>query len=191
MKNSILSRLTITLCALFMITGAAQAQNAILVVDSGKVLRESSAGKSVYSQLASIQKTIESEAKSALSPLQGEKASIEAQTQGLSVAQLQSRPELAKKIKSFQEKGAKAQVEMQYKGAELQATERKALVQVSKKIDSVIAALAKERGAAGVFDKSMMLYTGSSVDVTQEVISRLNRQLPSVTVVRERLPRKS
>ncbi len=191
MKTSLFTRLSMVIFAAFMIAGTAQAQNAILVVDSGKVLRDSSAGKSVASQLAAIQKTIEAEAQSALTPLKGEQASIQQQIQGLSNTELQSNTTLAAQIKSYQERGAKAQIEVQYKGAELQATERKAKLEVAKKIDSVIAEVAKERGAAVVLEKSLMLYSTSAVDVTAEVLSRLNRQLPSVTVTRERLPRKS
>lgn len=181
----------LALLAFVMASHAAIAQTTVLVVDSAKVLRDSSAGKSVYSQLEKIQTTIQSEAKNTLTPLESEKSSLDAQTQGLSITDLQARPELAQKIKSFQEKGAKAQVELQYKNAELQATERKALLEISEKIDSVIQAYAKERGATAVLDKSMVLYTNSNADVTQEIISRLNRQLPSITVIRERLPRKS
>lgn len=191
MKTSMITRITLALVAAFMIAGTAQAQNAVLVVDSGKVLRESSAGKSVATQLASIAKTIEAEAQSTLNPLKGEQASIQQQIQGLTQTDLQSNPTLAAKIKSYQERGAKAQIEMQYKGAELQATEQKAKLEVAKKIDSVIEQLAKERGAAVVFDKSLMLYSSSAVDVTAEVLSRMNRQMPSVAVTRERLPRKS
>lgn len=191
MLKSILSRAAVVTMAAMFFAGAAYAQSTVLVVDSQKVLKDSNAGKSVYSQLKSIESSIKSEAQSTMSPLDSEKKSIEAQTAGMTMEALRARPDLTQKIKSFQEKGAKAQLELRYKSAEMQATERKALIKVSKKIDEVIQALAVERRATVVLDKSMMLYTNGSADVTQEVINRMNRQMPSVAVTRERLPRKS
>lgn len=189
MSNSIFTRAIIALAAAIFMAGAAHAQTTILVVDSAKVLRDSSAGKSVQTQLQSIASTIQSEAQSTMSPVTSEKQAFASSNASLKVSDLQSRPDLAAQLKTIQEKEVKAQNELRYKSAELQATERKALLNVSQKIDEVIAGLARERGATAVFDKSMLLYAGSTVDVTQEVISRLNRQMPSVAVTRERLPR--
>ena len=53
----------------------------------------------------------------------------------------------------------------------------------------IIDQIAQERNADVVLEKSLVIY-GGPADVTDTVISRLNSQLTTVPVTRERLPRK-
>jgi len=128
------------------------------VVDQARVLRDSAAGKHVKRQIESIGKQMESEIKSQVTPLTGERDRLVAELKNISVDALKTRPDLQQRAKSLQEKGQKSQVEAAYKQRELQITEQKAIMKI---------------------------------DVTETVISRLNGKIQSVSVVRERLPRKT
>jgi len=62
--------------------------------------------------------------------------------------------------------------------------------QVNEKLAKILEAVVAERNADVILDRSLVIYGGKSTDITDTVISRLNSQLRTVPVVRERLPRK-
>ena len=76
-----------------------------------------------------------------------------------------------------------------YTERELKITEAKAIGQINQRLKTIINQIAKERNADVVLEKSLVIY-GGPADVTDLVISRLNSQLTTVPVTRERLPRK-
>lgn len=169
----------------------ALAQSTILVVDQARVLRDSAAGKHVKRQIESIGKQMESEIKSQVTPLTGERDRLVNELKNISVDALKTRPDLQQRAKSLQEKGQKSQVEAAYKQRELQITEQKAIMKINKELEQVLEALVKERNADIILDRSLVIYGGKTSDVTDTVISRLNGKIQSVSVVRERLPRKA
>ncbi len=188
MTKFIISRFAAILLAVTLLAAPSYAQT-ILVVDGAKVLRESEVGKHVKRQLESIKSQMESEAKSSSNPLVSERDSLMAQLKDMDVATLKTRPDLTKRAQDLQVKGQKQAVEMRYKQQELLVTEQKSFKAVAVKIDTILKSLAAEKGAAIILDKSMTIYTGPSADVTQTVISRLNSQMRTTPVNRERIPR--
>ena len=188
MMKLFFSRLAIAVLATVLIAGAANAQT-VIVIDGQKVLRESDVGKHVRRQLESIKSQMESEAKSSSTPLISERDSLMAQLKNMDMATLKSRPDLTKRAQDLQVKGQKQGVEMRYKQQELLVTEQKAFVKVAEKVDSIIKQLAAEKNASVVLDKSSTIFTAGSVDMTSTVLSRLNSQMKTTSVVRERLPR--
>lgn len=171
--------------------GTAFAQSTILVVDQGRVLRDSAAGKHVARQIESIGKQMETEMKSQVTPLSGERDRLMAELKTMNADALKTRPDLQQRAKSLQEKSQKSQLEAQYKQRELQITEQKAIVKINETLEKILEALVKERNADIILDRSLVIYGGADSDVTETVISRLDGQLRTVPVVRERLPRKA
>jgi len=106
-----------------------------------------------------------------------------------SVAEIRADSSLVAQAQALQTDQQKLQVEQYYTQQELKITEAKALGQVSKRLKVIIDQIAKERNADVVLEKSLVIY-GGPADVTDLVISRLNSQLTTVPVTRERLPRK-
>jgi len=173
-----------------MFAGASFAQSTILVVDTQKVLKESLVGKHVGRQLEAIYTSAQSEMKAKASPLASKVKSLDAQLKAkTSMEQLQADAGLQSQLKTFQEDKKKYQLEEYYTANELKVTEAKAIGQVSKRVKVIIDQIAKERNADVVLEKSLVIY-GGPADVTDLVISRLNSQLTTVPVTRERLPRK-
>ncbi|PHR61408.1 MAG: hypothetical protein COA43_03400 [Robiginitomaculum sp.] len=168
----------------------ALAQTTILVVDQNRVLRESSVGKHIDRQLTSIAKQMDSEIKSQAKPLTGERERLMNELKNMSVDALKSRPDLQKRAQTLQGKMQKTQVEGQYKQKELEVTRQKAMNKVHEKLTTILKNLVKERNADIVLDRSVVIFSGDSVDITATVISRLNSQMRTVSVVRERIPRK-
>lgn len=175
--------------ACFAFASVAMAQSTILVVDQARVIRESSVGKHVATQLKSIGTTMDSEIKAKASPIQSERDRLVNELKGLDQAALASRPDLQKRAQDIMTKGQTTQLEAQYLQRELQITEAKALKQVNDKMASILETLVAERGADIILDRSLVIYGGKTTDITDTVISRLNSQMRTVSVVRERLPR--
>jgi len=178
----------ITVAATF--AGASFAQSTILVVDTQKVLKDSLVGQHVARQLETIYTSASSEMKAKRSPLESKAKSLQAQVSAKgSVEALRADTALQSQAKSLQTDQQKLQVEEYYTAQELKITEQKALGQVSKRLKTIIDQIAQERNADVVLEKSLVIY-GGPADVTDIVISRLNSQVTTVPVTRERLPRK-
>ena len=172
------------------LSSAAFAQSTILVVDQGRVIRESSVGKHIAAQIKSIGSSMESELKASATPIQSDRDRLMNELKNMDAAALQSRPDLKKRAQDLMEKGQKTQVEAAYKQRELQVTEAKAMKLVNEKLAKILEAVVAERNADVILDRSLVIYGGKSTDITDTVISRLNSQMRTVSVVRERLPRK-
>ncbi len=170
--------------------GTSFAQSTILVVDTQKVLKESIVGQHVARQLETIYTSASSEMKAKRSPLETKAKSLQAQASTkTSVAEIRSDAALVAQAQALQTDQQKLQVEEYYTQQELKITEAKALGQVSQRLKTIIDQIARERNADVVLEKSLVIY-GGPADVTDLVITRLNSQLTTVPVTRERLPRK-
>lgn len=182
-------RATLGVIASFAFASVAMAQSTILVVDQSRVIRESSVGKHVATQLKSIGTSMESELKAKAAPVESDRDRLVNELKGLDQAALASRPDLQKRAQDIMQKGQTAQLEAQYLQRELQITEGKALKQVNDKVATILEKLVAERGADIILDRSLVIYGGKTSDVTDTVISRLNSEMRTVSVIRERLPR--
>ena len=172
------------------LSGAAFAQSTILVVDTNKVIKDSLVGQHVARQLETIYTSASSEMKAKRSPLESKAKSLQAQLQTkTSMEEVRADASLQAQAKALQTDQQKLQVEEYYTANELKITEQKALGKVSERIKLIIDQIAKERNADVVLEKSLVIY-GGPADVTDTVISRLNAQMTTVPVTRERLPRK-
>lgn len=169
---------------------ASFAQSTILVVDTQKVLKDSIVGQHVARQLETIYTSASSEIKAKRSPLESKAKSLQAQINSkTSVEQIRADTSLKAQAQSLETDRKKYQVEEYYTAQELKITEAKAIKQVSDRVKVIIDQIARERNADVVLEKSLVIY-GDPADVTDVVISRLNSQVTSVPVSRERLPRK-
>ena len=185
-----LSRIAAGFAVAVAFAGTSFAQSTILVVDTQKVLKDSIVGQHVARQLETIYTSAQSEMVAKASPLQNKGKSLQAQLKSKgSLENVRADAGLTAQLQAFQTDQQKLEVEQYYTTNELKITEQKAIAQVSKRVKTIIDQIAKERGADVVLEKSLVIY-GGPADVTDVVISRLNGQLTTVPVTRERLPRK-
>jgi len=183
-------RAIMVVTAAFFMTASAYAQSTILIVDQSRILRDSEVGKHINRQVESIGRTMEAEIKSAVSPLEAEGKSLQAEIQALGQTGLASRPDLQSRWTSFAGKTKKQQYEAMMKQRELAKTEAVAYQKVSQKLEEILKVVVAERNADVVIDRSAVIY-GKPADVTDLVLSRLNSQMRTVAVTRERLPRQA
>ena len=169
---------------------SAYAQSTILVVDTQRVIRESDVGKHIARQLETISKSMDAEFKATATPYQTKAKSLQAQLKGKTAETLRSDTGLQAQFRSLKADEAKIQEDLYYKQNELKITEAKAIEKVNVRLREILKTIVAERNADVVLERSLVIY-GDPADVTDTVVSRLNTQLKTVPVTRERLPRKA
>ena len=168
----------------------ALAQSTVLVVDQVRVLRDSDVGKHINRQIESIGKQMNAEITAQIAPIKAERDKLMVELKTMSVEALKLRPDLQQRAKTLQANSQKSQLETKYKQKELQLTETDALSKVSLQLETIMTAIVTEKKPDVIFERSMVMYVNPTVDITDDVINRLNAQMKTVPVVRKRLTRK-
>ncbi len=190
-KTKFLKSLFIAGVASLALGATAMAQSTILTIDQARVMRDSEVGKHILRQMESIAKSMDSELQASSSPITSERDRLVNELKSLDADAVKSRPDIQKRVQDLAVKGQKQQVEAKYKQAELQITKQKAVKKVNDQLAQILEKIVAERKADIILDRSLVIYGGKTSDVTDTAISRLNSQMRTVSVVRERLPRKA
>lgn len=164
------------------------AQSTILVVDTAKVYNDSAVGNHITRQLQSMASTTETELKAQATPLETRQKSLKLRTDGKTNDQILGDAALVSQIQTLQKDAVKLQQDMQIAQRELQLTEAKARQLVTAKMKTIIDQIARERNADVVLERQLVIY-GEPADITTTVLARLDSQMTTVPVTRERLPR--
>lgn len=174
-----MKRLSSLALAAFMCVSApvfAQTAPSIAVVNIQQIMRESTAAKSVREQLESKQKAFQAEITKKEEALQKEDQELAKQQSVL------SKEAFAEKAKAFRAKATEVQKEVQSKKALLDSAFERSLNDIQKAVNEVIAGLAKEKGFTLALPTSQVLYADDKMDISKEVLSRLNAKLPKLDV---------
>ncbi|MGH6989459.1 MAG: OmpH family outer membrane protein [Stellaceae bacterium] len=148
----------------------------ILIVDLPAVLHDSTAGKGVQETLTRESRNYSREVARQEDSLQKMRSELERQRTVLSSNAFDV------KAKQFQRHYRALDHEVQQKRLSLQHAYNSAMIQVEKKALDIIKKLAKERGANLVLAKQATILQAEGIDVTTEVVARLDKTLPSVSV---------
>ena len=154
----------------------AQALDGIAVINIQDIMRDSLAAKSVKKKLEAKQKSFQNEMSKKDKDLQSKEKALAAQQSTLSAAEFQ------KIVKSFRTSAAKAQRDVSTKKAKLDKAFAAALATIQKTVVTIVEGMAKERGVKVVLPTSQLLYADPSMNITKEVLGKLNKKLPSVKV---------
>jgi outer membrane protein len=162
----------------------AQAQRApaavIVVVDTDRIANECTACRAAAQQLNGQQSTLRSRAQTLQQQLQTARQPIEQAVNALGGKQPDAA--LQKRITDYQQQEQRAQTELTNSQRNLQSTQLHVNQQISQRLGPIINQVAAGRGANLALDKNSTLFAGPAVDVTNDVLAQLNRQLPSVSV---------
>lgn len=168
-----------SLAALFAVTLLAipaQAETNIGVVNIQKIMTEASSAKSVRDQLQTKQKAFQAELDSKEKALLSEDQALSKQQANL------EKTAFEQKVKDFRAKAATAQREIQHKKDLLDKAFASALEQIQTNVVNISAEIAREKKLNLVMSSAQVLYGDSSLDITNDVLARLNKKLPSVTL---------
>ena len=189
MFNKYSRAFALSLIASLAFAGSAFAQS-ILVVDSQKVIADSKVGKYVTKQIQSIETSASSEVQAKLKSVQAKAKTFGAQYEGKKQADLVNNAAFKTQYEQLLKDEQKFKQEYAKINQEMQITRQKAIIPVMKKFAEIVKQVGAERNADTVMDRNSVLYVSPTADITQTVLSRLDSQMTTTPVVRERLPNK-
>lgn len=169
-----------TVC-LLAFSGTAKAEMSYVVVSVQQIMQEASA-------MESIRKQIESKRQEYQAAITEQEEELRAKDQELAEQRAILSPEaMEEKKREFRSELTEVQRDVQIKRAELDRAYGKATNQVKKAILDIVDELADEKGFNLALPASQVLYGKPSLDITDQVLSRLNEKLPDVKVVVEKI----
>ncbi|GAA4009152.1 OmpH family outer membrane protein [Sphingomonas humi] len=167
---------------------AAQAQArlpaaVIAVVDTGRIYTECTACRAAVSQLQGQANSLQARQQALAAPIQTEGQAIEAAINALPAAQRQSPPAaLQQRVQKWQQSQQTANQELQRLQQNIQSTQANVRQQIDARLGPIINQVMTARGANVALDTDATLARANGVDITTDVLTALNTQLPSVSV---------
>jgi Skp family chaperone for outer membrane proteins len=149
---------------------------AIIVVDTNQILRDSKAAKDVQAQLEKQQSAYSKEVSQKESDLKNLQDELERQRTVLS-------PDVfAARSQEFQRRYVALDHDVQVKRQALQQSLNEARDKINSAALQIITDIAKDRKANIVMEKAALVYMADGLDITPEVIRRLDEKLPALAV---------
>lgn len=153
----------------------------IAVINLDEIIKNSTAMTKVNKALESRKADMEKRLKAQEKTLSNEKASLESQIKTLSqdVAQ--------EKVAEFQQKVLNFQKEVRENENSLQKTYMDAIVEITNKIKEIVADMKTEKGSKYKYDvvlpSSAVVFNEKNVDISSEVLFKLNKELKTVKAI--------
>ena len=148
----------------------------IIVVDMARVASDSAAGKSGQTQLKTKLDSLQARGKTLSDSLRTEEETLLKARQANTMA-----PEAFQaKVKDLQTKQNNARTELGNREQELQRSNAFVNQQIFNAVGPIIQAVMRERGATVVLARDAALAVAPTLDVTADVIRRLDAALPRV-----------
>lgn len=154
----------------------------VLVVDMQRIQREALAATSVREQSAAMRSELEkaiTERAAAISREEAELAEIRKRL---------STEEFAERVRDFEEKVFANRDFAQRESGKLQALLADASTRLRRRIAPILATLMRERNAQLMLDTSQVVLSAEALDVTEEVIRRLDEAVPTMDLTPEQEP---
>jgi outer membrane protein len=148
----------------------------ILVVDVQSLLQNSKSAKMVRQQIEQKRAEYAKEISQEEQTLRHERDALQRQQASLSAEQLNQ------KGRDFQQKVNELDKSVQSKRQALERSNGEALEKIQGAMLKIITALAKDRKANLVFQRSELVLFDQAFDVTDEVLQKLDEELPTLTV---------
>jgi Skp family chaperone for outer membrane proteins len=148
----------------------------IAVVNVETLFKESLASKSIDLQLKERQATFQKEVSPREDALRTERQELLKQRSVLSAEVFNDR-----RIE-FEKEMAELERDVRDRQKQLLDARAVAMGKLEQKIREVASDVANEKGANIVLTSNMVIYSISAIDITSEVLSRLNKQLPTIEI---------
>lgn len=154
----------------------AQAAPTIIVVDMGRIAAESAASKSAEPQLKAKFQSVQSRAKTLGDQFRGEYETLQKAQTSMAKEAFQA------KAKELQQRQVTAENEVRGREQDYARSVQYVRQQILESVNPIITAVMREKGASLALDREATLAVASSLDVTNDVLTRLNTTLPRVSI---------
>jgi Skp family chaperone for outer membrane proteins len=149
---------------------------AIAVIDSQRIGREALAFKGARDQLQKVRAAYQAEVAKEEEKFRAEEQELARQRTVLTGEAFDTRR------RDFDRRVTDIQRQVQERSRQLEQAFNEVRNEVSKAITAIVADLAKEREFGLVIDRAQTAYRADGLDITEEVLKRLDKKLPSVKV---------
>ena len=150
----------------------------VAVVDLEKVQSQCRACQTAAATLRSQVTALQSRESALATPLQTEGKSIQTAVDALNGKEPDAA--LQARIKAFQTKQQQGAQELQRQQQQIQRNQAYIAQQIQAKLGPIYQQVMQKRGANVMIEQGTTLAAGSTLDVTNDVLTALNAQLPSV-----------
>jgi Skp family chaperone for outer membrane proteins len=150
----------------------------IVIVDMDQVFQTSAAGKIAQTELKSRVDALQARATSLSTSFSAEEKTL-ADTRPTAPGPAATAWET--KVKDFTTRKSQAEQELRKREADFQASRQYVLKQINDGAQPIITTIMKERGATIALAEGATLQHAASVDVTNDVVARLDKALPRVS----------
>ncbi len=159
---------------------AAQAPGAILIVDTDRILTECTACRAATTQLQAQAQQRDQRAQTLAATLQTQQQTL--QTAVNAAPNHQPDAALQARIAAFEQQRNSAAQELQGTDERLRSTQQNVQRQIYARLGPIISGVQRQRNASIVLAKNATLASADPIEVTNDVLTQLNAQLPSVSV---------
>jgi Skp family chaperone for outer membrane proteins len=146
------------------------------IVDIQKIMRESTASVSIRAQIDKVRSSFQTKLDADEERLRSTDEELKRQRAILAPKAFEE------KRKAFEEEVLAVQRDVQAQNAMIEQAIGNATGEIRKKVIPILAQIMEERGATVLLDKSQILVSDKSLEVTTTALNRLNKTLPDVVV---------
>ena len=148
----------------------------IAIVDLNLILSESKAAKDATKQFEIIQKNTEEEI------IKSDKEMLEERNKLIEQQSVIAPEAFELKAKDYEKKLQNYQSEKQNKLRSLEGVLQKARNDILENVKPILEKLSKELGVTVILEKNSVLLSATNMDITDDVIKKLNKELPKIKV---------
>ena len=168
---------------------AASAQGTtVVMIDEGRLITESKAGKDIQTKLKSLETQMKNELEPIRATLETDGKALQPKVEGKTREAIAADTALVAQLTAYQKRAQEFAQKQQIVSKEFQLTERQALIDFNKAIEPALMEVVNEKKAQVVMSKAQVIFSADTVDVTPLVISKLDAKTPTIAVSRQRLP---
>ena len=169
--------LLIALASITLTATPAFADMSIAVVNYAKIIETSKAGNSVRTQIQAKEKSLQAD-------FEAKRKAFYTEGQALSKQESTATDKAAfvAKAKDFRTRADDADRDMQQKKADLAKSAEAASNDLQKNVIDIAKQIASEKKYNLILSTSQVVYADDSLDITDEVLKRLDAKLPTVTL---------
>tara|TARA_R110001606_G_scaffold72613_2_gene167266 strand:+ start:1074 stop:1646 length:573 start_codon:yes stop_codon:yes gene_type:complete len=168
---------------------AASAQGTtVVMIDEGRLISESKAGKDIQTKLNNLETQMKNELEPIRATLETDGKALQPKVEGKTREAIAADTALVAQLTAYQKRAQEFAQKQQIVSKEFQLTERQALIDFNKAIEPALMEVVNEKKAQIVMSKAQVIFSADTVDVTPLVISKLDAKTPTIAVSRQRLP---
>jgi outer membrane protein len=152
----------------------------VAIVDTARVYRECNACRTAQAQLQSQATALQNRQQTLRNQLSPEGTQLEQAVRALNGRDPDAA--LRQRITAFQQRQEQANQELATTQNRLQSVQANIVRQINERLDPIINQAMTARGATVALSTDATLAHAATIDITNDVLARLNQALPSVSV---------